>query len=260
MHAHGALRVEAGPEDRCRLTKIVESAPIGFRRSGDGVYLVGTAAGPLDSDQLSATVDVGEGASLNMRSTAASVLYAGSPSGSRYETSVTVAAGATLSWRLEPMIVTAGCRHVAVTHVWLDPSAELDWTEVLVCGREGERPGSLHLRLDIDVGESPLLRQGLVIGTDGPGWEGPAVLGDNRVLGMRILRVGPEGGTDQQWIDGPVPEGWSGDGCSAMRIDDRTVMVMAVGASASRVSARLSSPELAIPSRTDAVERAPLAS
>ncbi len=231
MRANAALRVEAGP-DRCRLTRVVESAPIGFRQTRDAVYMVGTAAGPLGADQLSSTIEVGVGARLTMRSTAASILYAGSGSGSRTETVVTVAADATLTWRLEPTIVTSGCRHDASTQVWLAPSARLDWTELVVCGRDGERPGSLHLRFDVDAGEAPLLRHGLVIGPDGPGWDGPFVLGERRMLGMRLVRAA-EGASVETGDDG------RGEGFAAMRLDDRTVVVMAVGDEVEVVSSLL---------------------
>jgi urease accessory protein len=235
MRANAALTVEAGPGHRCFLTRVVDSAPIGFRQGRDGVYMVGTAAGPLGTDQLSTTIEVGAGAELTMLSTAASIIYAGSGSGSRTEMVVTVAADATLIWRLEPTIVTSGSRHHAWTQVWLAPSARLDWTELLVCGRDGERPGSLHLRLDVDVGETPLLRHGLVIGPDGPGWDGPAVLGGRRILGMRLVRTA-EGARVE-----PGEDDW-GEGFAAMRLDDRTALVMAVGDEAEVVSSRLAAP------------------
>jgi hypothetical protein len=178
-----------------------------------------------------------------MMSTAASIIYAGSGSGSQTETVVTVAADATLIWRLEPTIVTSGSRHNAWSQVWLAPSAQLDWTELLVCGRDGERPGSLHLRLDIDVGESPLLRHGLVIGPDGPGWDGPAVLGGRRMLGMRLVRAA-EGSLLEDGEDD-----W-GEGFAAMRLDDRTAVVLAIGDDAEVVSGMLAWPGFVPPLRT----------
>jgi urease accessory protein len=232
MRAHAALRVEAGPDNRCRLARVLDSAPIAFRQSGDEVYMVGTAAGPLATDHLSSAVDVGPGARLAMRSTAASVLYAGSGSGSSSETMVTVDADASLIWRLEPTIVTSGCRHRCFTRVWISPSAQIDWTEIVVGGRGGERPGSLHLRLDVDVDDAPLLRHGLVIGSEGPGWDGPFVLGERRVVGMRLVRTpGSDvlGDTDDR----------CGDGFATMRLDDHTAMVMAVGDEVEMVSDQL---------------------
>jgi urease accessory protein len=235
MRADASLTVEAGPGNRCLLTRVVDAAPIGFRQGRDGVYMVGTAAGPLGTDQLSTTIEVGAGANLTMMSTAASIIYAGSGSGSRTETVVTVAADATLIWRLEPIIVTSGCHHDSRSQVWLAPSARLDWTELVVCGRDGERPGSLHLRFDVDAGEAPLLRHGLVIGPDGPGWDGPCVLGGRRILGMRLVRVA-EGASveagDDRW----------GEGFAAMRLDDRTAVIVAVGDEAEAVSSLLAPP------------------
>ncbi|MDQ1361471.1 MAG: urease accessory protein [Acidimicrobiaceae bacterium] len=240
MRANAALTVEAGPGHRCRLTRVVDSAPIGFRQGREGVYMVGTAAGPLGSDQLSTTIEVGAGAELTMMSTAASIIYAGSGSGSRTETVVTVAADATLIWRLEPTIVTSGSRHHAWTQVWLSPSAQLDWTELVVCGRDGERPGSLHLRFDVDAGETPLLRHGLVIGPDGPGWDGPFVLGGRRMLGMRLVRAA-EGASVEAGDDS-----W-GEGFASMRLDERTALIMAVGDEAEVVSGLLARPRFGFP-------------
>jgi urease accessory protein len=239
MRAHARLRVEAGDGSCSRVTEMVDAAPIGFRQSGEGVYVVGTAAGPMGQDQLSATVEVGPGATLILRGTAASILYGASGSGSAMVTDVTVAEGATLDWRLEPMIMTGGCRHRAGSRVRLAGSARVDWTELLVCGRHREEPGSLQLDVDVEVDGLPLLRHQLTIGSDGFGWDGPAVIGDRRVVGMRLVRTGPgEAAEDQVDV--------RGDGYAAMRLDDRSVLVMAVGHEVPAVSRILQRPGLGL--------------
>ena len=242
MLAHARLKVEAGSGSRCRVTELVDAAPLGFRQSGEGVYLVGTAAGPMGSDQLSSTIEVGPGATLVLRGTAASILYAGSPTGSHSITEVTVAEGGTLDWRLEPVIMTGGCHHRATNRVRLAGSARLDWTEVLVCGRHREEPGRLRLDVDVEVDGTPLLRHQLTIGPDGPGWDGPAVLGDRRVVGMRLVRGGPE----EFLGDG---DEFRGDGYAVMRLDRRSVLVMAVGFEVAAVTRMLQRPGLGLERR-----------
>lgn len=157
--------------------------PMAFRRTPDALYQVGTAAGPLGEDDLSLSVRVLDGASLKFRSVVATVVYAGK--GSRQRIDVVAGARAAIDWRPEPLIVTAGSHHVQDVRITLADDARLDWTEEVVLGRSGEEPGELELRLRVDLGGRPLLRQQLAVGA--PGWDGPAVLGGCRATALRLV-------------------------------------------------------------------------
>jgi urease accessory protein len=188
-----------------------EAPPIAFRPTPDAVYLLGTAAGPAGADRVVVDVEVTDDGHLTVRSAAAQMLWSGT--GSSQLTTLRVGARGSLDWRPEAVIVTAGARHVARSRVSLDPTARLDWTEVLVVGRHGEGPGDADLRLDVDVDGRPLLRHQVVVGPDMPGWDGPAVLGGHRALAVRLVAgtvcAPPPVTTGAGWawmpLDGP---GW----------------------------------------------------
>lgn len=70
----------------------------------------------------------------------------------------------------------------------IEGTGRLDWTEELVLGRHEEPPGRVDLRLDVEHDGAPLLRHELDLGAD-EGWDGPAVLGGHRCVGL-VLHVG----------------------------------------------------------------------
>lgn len=189
-----------------RLGRVVSSPPVTFRAAGDAVYVVGSAAGPLGDDDIGIAVTVADHATLRLRSAAATILYGGRSS--RQHVEVSVGRSATLDWHPEPLIATAGCHHAQHVHLRVGEDAEVDWTEEVILGRHGEEPGPLDLRFDVDLAGVPLLRHQLVIG--GPGWDGPAVVGPHRSVGLRLI-IGPGGprteGSGEGWawldLDGP---------------------------------------------------------
>lgn len=170
-------------DGRGRMRRVVSAPPITFRRAADAVYLVGTAAGPLGDDDLAIRVEICDQGSLKVRSAAATVVYAGT--GSRQKIEISLGHGAILDWHPEPVIATAGCHHLQDVRISLAAGARLDWTEELVLGRHGEMPGKIDLCLRVDLADRPLLRHHLAVGA--PGWEGPAVLGDERAVGLRLV-------------------------------------------------------------------------
>jgi urease accessory protein len=123
------------------------------------------------------------------------VIYAGS--GTRQTVTVALAEHARLDWHPEPLIATAGCHHRQHARITLEPTSTLDWVDEVILGRHGEPPGQLDLRLDVTVGELPLLRHQVLIGAGSPGWDGPAVLDGHRCLGLRLTTARP-----------PCPRGW----------------------------------------------------
>ena len=179
MRARAELRVDG----RGHIRRVVSAPPIAFRRAGDAVYFVGTAAGPLGDDDLAIRVEVRDGGSLKVRSAAASVVYAGVRSRQRFE--ISVGTDATLDWYPEPVIATSGCHHLQEVRISLAPDARLDWTEEVVLGRHGEKPGEIELRMHVDLAGRPLLRHGLAVGA--PGWDGPAILDGRRATGLRLV-------------------------------------------------------------------------
>lgn len=186
LRARAAIAVSPGPDGRPRYDRLRGDGPIAPRVTADGVYLVGQAAGPLGGDDLELTCDVGPGATLRLRSVAASLLLPGPYGGtSRLAVVATVAAGGTLDLALEPTIAAAGCDHHAVTRVTLAAGARLRLREEIVLGRHAERPGRYTGRLDVTYDGRPLLRHELALGDDQV-TTSPAVLGPARVVGMLL--------------------------------------------------------------------------
>lgn len=185
-HARVEARLEGG---RTRLTVLRSEPPLSLRPSGEEVYLVGSAAGPLGGDRLRLTIDVGDGASLTLRSIAASVALPGDGGElSRLDVHARVGRWATLRYRPEPLIAAAACRHRTTARLELALHASVEWREELVAGRHGEPPGSCWTRLVADIDGRPLLRHELRMGPDAPGWDGPAGLAGAGAVGM-VLRT-----------------------------------------------------------------------
>jgi urease accessory protein len=149
--------------------------------------MVGTAASPVGRDEVHIDVSVEEGATLEVRSAAATVAWRGT--GSAHHISASVADDARFVWHPEPFIATGGCVHRQHARVRIERRGSVRWIEELLLGRYGEEPGVLDLRLDVDVDGRPLLRHQLAIGPGATGWDGPAVVGPWRCLGL-ILDAG----------------------------------------------------------------------
>lgn len=212
------LTVGLGCGRSVRVLEMTEAAPIAWRRTPDAVYMVGTAASPVGSDDVTVSVRVLAGASLTVRSAAASVLWSGT--GTRQLVRVTVEAGAELVWWPEPLIATGGCAHRQRVSVELHPTSRLRWRELLVLGRQGESPGALESVLRVTVAGTPLLHHGIAVGSGHPGWDGAAVLAATKVLGQLVVAgagmehtssdsgtFGPsrQTGTAASWSVSPLP-------------------------------------------------------
>lgn len=160
------------------------SPPLTFRSTPDAVYLVGSAAGPLGGDSLAVTVEVADGASVTVRSAAATVALPGvGGEVSTMTVDLEVGARASLRWIPEPLVVAARADHRMTTYVRLGEGASLVLHDDVVLGRHGEPGGSLQHRLRVDVGGRPLLRNDLRLG---PAW--PAAAGPAGAAGARRLR------------------------------------------------------------------------
>ena len=173
-----------------QITRMRSQPPIALRDTPDGVYIVGAAAGPLGGDDLTIEVEVADGASLTLRSSAASVVLPG-PKPSRVTIHASVGPGACLRFAPEATVLAQGCLHRVESVVSLYADARLEWWEELVLGRYGESPGSATTMLRVDLDGEPLLRHELALGPDHPSSASAAVLPKNaRAVGSVVL-VGP---------------------------------------------------------------------
>lgn len=171
-----------------RLAEMRSAAPLALRPTPRGLYLVGGAAGPIGGDHLRLRVEVGPGASLTVRTAAASVALPGRCGRtSDLEVHATVADGGSLRWLPEPAVAAARCRHRLLSQISLARGARLVWRDELVLGRHGEDPGDYVSRISVDVGDRAVLRQELAVGGSHPGWRGPAVTGGCRAVGSIVV-------------------------------------------------------------------------
>ena len=200
------------------------------------VSLVAGAAGPVGGDQLRLDIDVHSGAALILRAVAATVVLPG-PHGqpSHQEVAVRVTAGATLVWLPGPVIAAHGCDHRAVTHIHLEPGARLLVREELLLGRHGERPGSVHQRLRVRLGDRPLHDQGLRVGPEASGWDGPAVLGGRKAVGS-LLVVDPDWATEGALR---LPAAAAGADTARLPLDGPAMLVTALAPDALALRHRL---------------------
>jgi urease accessory protein len=230
VRARSRLRIDAAG----RVTDMVEVPPVAWRPTPDAVYLVGTAGALTGDDDIGLDIEVAPGGALVVRSTAASVVYTGRST--THHVRLEAGAASSVDWHPEPLIVTVGASHVQTASLRLAPTACLDWTDVVVLGRHGEAPGHAELRLDCVIaggpsGDRPLLRHHLSVGPGAPGWAGPAVLGRNRAVGVR-LRAGP---------DLMVPGRRHGDGWAWMGLDGPGWLLTAVAPDLPTLLERLAS-------------------
>jgi urease accessory protein len=151
--------------------------------------VVGSAAGPLAGDQVRFDLVIEAGAMASLESVGALLAqgrWAGPPA--LVDSHVTLGPDAVLTAAPQPVVACAGGRVEVGLHVDLDPSATLQWRELLVLGRTAEPPGAAVVDWDVRRGGVPLLRQRVDL--SGPDmWSG--LLQGRRVLASE-LRVGPE--------------------------------------------------------------------
>lgn len=228
MKAHATVVAECDGRRRTRCTTLRSSPPLSLRDTPEGLHLVGSAAGPLGGDDVHLQMAVGEGATLTVRSVAAQVALPGAqPGPSIARVTATVAAGASLRWLPQPLVLAASCDHRAEVTLSLEAGASVVWREEVVLGREGEATGSLLQRLRVDRAGGPLLRNELALGPAWPGSQGPAGCGSARVVGT-LLVVGAAARTLA------VPRG-DGVRSAACRLADDAVLVVALSESRERL-------------------------
>ncbi|MCU1491117.1 MAG: Urease accessory protein UreD [Acidimicrobiaceae bacterium] len=235
MLARARLRIERGGEGRALVRDHRDAPPVAFRRCGDEFYLVATAASPIGTDDVEVEVEIGAGAAAVIRSVGATIAYQSSAARLRYL--VTVEPGAQLDWHLEPLIVTSRCALRVETSLALGAGSAVSWTEEVLLGRHGERPGALEHRFTAEHAGRPLLRHDLCLGAGAPGWDGPAVLGTARAVGVRLV------------AGHPVPAGsaTSGPGWARMALEGPGYLDVALGADRDELRAALERAGRAVP-------------
>lgn len=228
---------------RTRLVTLKSEPPLLVRRTGHRqadseveVHLVGGAAGPLGGDRLRVEVTVAPGARLCVRTVAASLALPGPPAArSILDIRASVAAGGSLRWLPEPLIVAKGCDHLSSSSVDLEEDASLVWREELVCGRHGEEPGDARLESTVRHAGRTIVRQDLAVGPRAAGWSGPAVLGGGRATGT-LLAVSP------MWMEKPPEPASLGPGAAWMPLaGGPAALACAVGDDPREVRAALDS-------------------
>ncbi|MGV9299941.1 urease accessory protein UreD [Amycolatopsis sp. NPDC003676] len=195
MKAHARL-VAALDDGRTVLRELKSMAPLTLvprRQRGPGavVHLVNSATAPLGGDELRLEIQVGPGAELTLSGVAATLALPGLrevPSLSTVE--IVVEDGGSFEYLPEPTVVTARADHVAVLRAGLAADAWFHTREVLVLGREGERPGRLSSTVHVTCGDVSALRQTQIVGD--PALDASlAVLAGHRVLVTEIEFGGP---------------------------------------------------------------------
>ncbi|MBR7831129.1 urease accessory protein UreD [Actinospica sp. MGRD01-02] len=204
MKASARLVAEAREDGRTRLTALADQAPLLLRQTpadadagAAEVHLVGGAAGPIGGDAVHFDLHLGPGASVRVRSVAASLALPGPQGGeSSLDISVRIEAAASLTWEPEPLIAARGARHRTTVNIEMAENARLTWYEQTLLGRHGEAPGSTLTRLRVRRAGRPLLDHTLAIGPHYPGSLGPAVAGSDRASATTLI-------VDPTWTDVP---------------------------------------------------------
>jgi len=192
ISAAAEILAVAGAGGMTRLPVLASQVPLVLRRTPEAVYLVGGAAGPIGGDQLTLRISVGPGASLRVRTAAASIALPG-PGGleSALRVMIDVAAGARLEYLPEPLVVSAGARHATIIRATVADGGSLIVRDEFLLGRHGETGGACRTELQVSYAGRPLLRQSLEVSGTDQADRGPAVLAGHRAAGT-LLQVGPE--------------------------------------------------------------------
>jgi urease accessory protein len=219
VKAHARLTVERDERGRDVVRGLRSAAPLTLMPArGDGsgpavVRLVNSAAAPLGGDELELTVRVGPGARLALSGVAATLALPGHRfEPSRFTLRLELAERSAVEYLPEPTIVTGRARHESLLHAHLAAGAVLRCREMLVLGRDGERPGRLSSTIHVVRAGRPVLRQRLEIG-DPVLDAGLAHLAGRRVLVTEIMisdaAAAPPAGGDW-WSRSPLAGGgWS---------------------------------------------------
>jgi urease accessory protein len=203
------------------LRQVRGEAPDGEQRCE--LRLVGTAAGPLAGDDLALSLVLRSGARATLRAAGASVAQGGG--GDRtLALRAELGQGADLVAEPGTLVACAGSRIEVRVEIALGADAAVDWRELVVLGRTGERPGQVTLRWDVTRCGEPVLRQFADLS---PGLRG--LTGGKRVLACALI-------SDPAASVRTVVESAA---AVAQRVNDHTVLVSVLEDDAARAVRRL---------------------
>ncbi len=205
--------------------------PIVLRQTGPRrVHLVQAAGGPLGGDDLTLDVHLSAGSSLQLRSTAATLVQPGpSAAAAQWTMAAEVVEGAVLDWRPEPTVVCDGAEQRSSVTVAVQRGARALLRDMVVLGRAGQRGGCFNGVLTVECDGAPLLTHTLLLDGTDPVLSGPAGTGGARVVGMLAV-VGE--GVDLLRLGAGEQPGWRW-ACSAL--DGPGRLLLAVGDRATEV-------------------------
>jgi urease accessory protein len=121
------------------------------------VALVPEQAVLLADDQVTVSVRVGAGQSLEIVEPGGTVAYAMRGHAATWDVRIEVEPGGSLVWLGEPFVVAEGAAVRRRTSVELAEDAQVVLRETLVLGRSGEGPGSLVTRTEVHRNGVPVL-------------------------------------------------------------------------------------------------------
>ncbi len=193
MQAHAVVVAEAARDGDCSFSTLRSDPPLLLRPTPFGLHLQGGAAGPLGGDRLRLDVRVQAGASLSIRTVAASIVLPGRAP-SELDIEVRVDEGAHLDWHPEPLVSVVGSRHRQRVSIELASTSTLRWHETLVLGRTGEPPGTIDTRTRIDRAGEVLLHHDLRLGdpADSDSWRSAAGIADAKLVATTVHVGGSE--------------------------------------------------------------------
>jgi urease accessory protein len=192
MKARACARIAAGGV----LAEVVSQPPLTLRRLHDpdrdvcALALVGSAAGPLDGDDLALAITLGPRARGRLLGVGATLALGSGGQSACLATRIVADEQVRFAGRPGPLIVSAAGRLTVDVQIRLAASAALEWTEVVVLGRTGETAGAVRLNWDVERAGRPLLRQVTDL-TDPALRDWPGTIAGARVVATR-LRVGPD--------------------------------------------------------------------
>lgn len=160
-------------------------APYWCRWDGTTLWIVGSAACPVGDDDVTIDLHVGESVTATVRSVAATLVYAARGEGTRLTTRLHVARGASLTWRPEPVIVTARARHRASLVADVATGGILVADEVVIFGRTDEAAGPYESVTDLRRDGTPISLTSF--DTSLPGWAGPGGTAGAKVVATRVV-------------------------------------------------------------------------
>lgn len=179
--AHAAVERIDG---RTVLKSVRSAPPLSLRQTAAGLQIAGSAFGPLGGDHTRLSIEVGPCAQLVVGSVAAAVAQPG-PDHIRSHSAVDlwVGAGARLRYAPEPLVIASGAEHQLELTADVAGSGRALLVETIVFSSGPGPLGRYLSRWRVRYNGVPLLSSDLDVGSGAPlGWDGPAVIGEARVI------------------------------------------------------------------------------